>query len=87
MADEFKRFGLPPIFNFLTGFFEILGALGMLVGIWIPMAALLAGGLLGCTMLAAVLTLLVLAKDPFIKAIPALVLCVLSLGISSYYLF
>ncbi|HDX9628844.1 TPA: DoxX family protein [Bacillus cereus] len=87
MADEFKRFGLPSFFNFLTGAFEIVGAIGMLIGIWFPMAALWAGLLLGGTMLAAALTLIVLAKDPFKKAIPALVLFVLSLGISLYHIF
>ncbi|UYX50011.1 DoxX family protein [Bacillus thuringiensis] len=82
MADEFKRFGLPSFLNFLTGAFEIVGAIGMLIGIWVPILALLAG-----TMLAAALTLIVLARDPFKKAIPALVLCVLSLGISFYHIF
>ncbi len=52
MAEEFKRFGLPSFFNFLTGAFEIVGAIGMLIGIWIPIVALLAGLLLGGTMLA-----------------------------------
>ncbi|ARP61000.1 MULTISPECIES: DoxX family protein [Bacillus] len=87
MADEFKRFGLPSFFNFLTGAFEIVGAIGMLIGIWIPTVALLAGLLLGGTMLAAALTLIVLARDPFKKAIPALVLFVLSLGVSLYHIF
>ncbi|KOS26665.1 hypothetical protein ADK17_16820 [Bacillus anthracis] len=87
MADEFKRFGLPSFFNFLTGAFEIVGAIGMLIGIWVPMAALFAGLFLGGTMLAAALTLIVLARDPFKKAIPALVLFVLSLGISLYHIF
>lgn len=87
MADEFKRFGLPSFFNFLTGAFEIVGAIGMLIGIWIPTVALLAGLLLGGTMLAAALTLIVLARDPFKKAIPAFVLFVLSLGISLYHVF
>ncbi|PEP70724.1 hypothetical protein COM04_28515 [Bacillus wiedmannii] len=87
MAEEFKRFGLPSFFNFLTGAFESVGAIGMLIGIWVPMAALLAGLLLGGTMLAAVLTLIVLVRDPFKKAIPALVLFVLSLGISLYHIF
>lgn len=87
MADEFKRFGLPSFFNFLTGAFEIVGAIGMLIGIWIPTVALLAGLLLGGTMLAAALALIVLARDPFKKAIPALVLFVLSLGISLYHIF
>nr|WP_267255443.1 DoxX family protein [Bacillus thuringiensis] len=87
MADEFKRFGLPSFFNFFTGAFEIVGAIGMLIGIWIPTVALLAGLLLGGTMLAAALTLIVLVRDPFKKAIPALVLFVLSLGISLYHIF
>ncbi|MDA2300125.1 DoxX family protein [Bacillus cereus] len=87
MADEFKRFGLPSFFNFLTGAFEIVGAIGMLIGIWISTVALWAGLLLGGTMLAAALTLTVLARDPFKKAIPALVLFVLSLGISLYHIF
>ncbi|MBJ7944595.1 DoxX family protein [Bacillus toyonensis] len=87
MAEEFKRFGLPSFFNFLTGAFEIVGAIGMLIGIWIPIVALLAGLLLGGTMLAAALTLIVLARDPFKKAIPALVLFVLSIGISCYHIF
>lgn len=87
MADEFKRFGLPSFLNFLTGAFEIVGAIGMLIGIWFPTVALLAGFLLGGTMLAAALTLIVLAKDPFKKAIPALVLFVLSVGVSLYHIF
>ncbi|EKS8359436.1 DoxX family protein [Bacillus cereus] len=87
MADEFKRFGLPSFFNFLTGAFEIVGAIGMLIGIWIPVIALWAGVLLAGTMLAAALTLIVLARDPFKKAIPVLVLFVLSLGISLYHIF
>ncbi|MBC2684298.1 DoxX family protein [Bacillus toyonensis] len=87
MAEEFKRFGLPSFFNFLTGAFEIVGAIGMLIGICIPIVALLAGLLLGGTMLAAALTLIVLARDSFKKAIPALVLFVLSIGISCYHIF
>ncbi|MGQ0513988.1 DoxX family protein, partial [Bacillus sp. D-CC] len=69
--------------HFLTGAFEIVGAIGMLIGIWIPTVALLAGLLLGGTMLAAALTLIVLARDPFKKAIPALLLFLDSLSIFS----
>ena len=58
MANEFSRFGLPPIFNFLTGFIEIICSIGMIVGIWYPIVALLSGLLLGATMLVAVFTLL-----------------------------
>ncbi|MFP7210599.1 DoxX family protein [Bacillus safensis] len=86
MAEEFKRFGLPAFFNVLTGAFELIGAAGMLIGIWMPTIAILSGLLLGGTMLAAALTLIVLAKDPFKKAIPALVLFALSIGISLYHI-
>lgn len=70
MAEEFKRFGLPAFFNILTGALELIGAAGMLAGIWIPTLALLSGLLLGGTMLAAAFTLIVLAKDPFKKSNP-----------------
>ncbi|PQP81022.1 hypothetical protein C0Q44_25200 [Paenibacillus sp. PCH8] len=82
MADEFKRFGLPSFFNVLTGSFEIVGAIGMIAGIWLPYLAFWAGLLLGGTMLAGAFTLIVLAKDPIQKAIPALVLFILSLIVS-----
>ncbi len=85
MAEEFQRFGFPPFFNFLTGFFEIVGAVGMLAGIWFHTIALFAGLLLGGTMLAAAFTLIVLAGDKFQKSIPALVLCFLSLAVSFYH--
>jgi len=87
MAGEFKRFGFPSIFNFLTGAFEIVGALGMLIGIWFPYVAIIAGLLLGGTMFVAALTLIVIVKDPFKKAIPAIILLILSLGVTSFYIF
>ncbi|MFX0571512.1 DoxX family protein [Bacillus pumilus] len=86
MAEEFKRFGLPAFFNVLTGALELIGAAGMLAGIWMPTLALLSGLLLGGTMLAAAFTLIVLAKDPFKKAIPALVLFALSIEVSLYHI-
>lgn len=87
MADEFKRFGLPSFFNFLTGLFELVGAVGMVIGIWVPIVAFWAGLLLGGTMLAAAFTLVAIARDPFQKAIPAIVLFVLSLSVSIIHLF
>ncbi|WP_028558822.1 DoxX family protein [Paenibacillus pinihumi] len=86
MAKEFKRFGMPSFFNFLTGFIEIVGALGLIIGIWMPIVAFLSGALLGSTMLVAALTLVFIARDPLIKALPATVLCLLSfiIAILSY---
>ncbi|MBM7569454.1 putative membrane protein YphA (DoxX/SURF4 family) [Paenibacillus sacheonensis] len=78
MANEFKKLGLPPIFNSLTGAIEIVGAIGMIAGYWFPITAVLSGLLLGSTMLVAAFMLLVIARDPFKKAIPAIVLSVLA---------
>lgn len=86
MAEEFKRFGLPSFFNSMTGLFELIGAIGMFIGVWFPVFAIGSGALLGLTMLAAVFSLLVLGKDPFQKAIPALVLTILS-GIVVWFNF
>lgn len=86
MSKEFERFGLPPIFNFMTGLIEIMSSIGMIVGIWLPIVAVLSGILLGATMLVASFVLVVVAKDPFPKAIPALVLCLLSVFISINYM-
>ncbi len=86
MANEFERFGMPSIFNFLTGFIEIMCAIGLLVGIWFPISAVIAGLLLAATMFVAAFILLVVAKDPFPKAIPAIVLCLMSIVISMSHL-
>ncbi|MDR6551946.1 DoxX family protein [Paenibacillus qinlingensis] len=87
MANEFKRLGTPPVFNFLTGLIEIVCSIGMIVGIWVSMVATLTGILLGGTMLVAAGMLLFVAKDPFSKAIPAIILCLLSAVIAISHLF
>ncbi|MFE5323236.1 DoxX family protein [Paenibacillus sp. NPDC056579] len=86
MANEFNRLGMPSIFNLLTGFIEIICSIGMIVGIWFSIFAVLSGFLLGATMLVAAFILLVVARDPFPKAIPAIVLCLLSVVISISHL-
>ncbi|NVO85951.1 DoxX family protein [Hymenobacter terrestris] len=48
LQEEFKRFGLAR-FGPLTGALEILGAVGLLVGLWVPLILLLAAG--GLTLL------------------------------------
>lgn len=84
MAEEFKRFGFPAFFNLLTRSLEIIGALGMLIGIWSPIVALFSGLLLSVTMLVAAFTLIVIAKDPFKKAISAIILCIISIFVALY---
>lgn len=87
MVDEFKWFGLFLFFNFLIGVFEIVGVIGMLIGIWILIVVLWVGLLLGGMMFVVVLMLIVLVRDFFKKVIFVFVLFVFSLGISLYYIF
>ncbi len=61
----------------VTGAVEIIGALGMLVGIFVPTLAVLAGLLLAATMVGAFLTL-IRTKDPLVKMVPPIVLFTLS---------
>lgn len=50
LQEEFKRFGLAK-FGPLTGALEILGAIGLLVGLWVPLILLVASGGLALLML------------------------------------
>ena len=50
LQDEFRRFGLAR-FGPLTGVLEILGAIGLLVGLWVPLILVVAAGGLALLML------------------------------------
>ena len=50
LQDEFRRFGLAK-FGPLTGVLEILGAIGLLVGLWVPLILVVAAGGLSLLML------------------------------------
>ena len=65
-------------FMHLIGALELAGALGLVVGFWVPILALLAAIGLTIIMVGAVFTH-VRAKDPLSRATPALVLLLLSL--------
>jgi putative oxidoreductase len=68
--------GIVPWFWRLTGGLEILGAIGLFVGIWYPLFAIAGGLLLGATMIGAFFTH-VMHKDSFSHMLPAIVLFVL----------
>lgn len=86
MKQEFARFGYPSIFNKITGAFEFIGAIAMLIGIFYSPLALFASALIGLTMLAGVLSHILLGKDPVTKAMPAIVLFLLNLIIFIYFI-
>ncbi len=80
MKNEFKRFGLPK-FAMLTGVLEILGGLGLLVGLKVPFVLLLSSGGLGLLMLLGV-GVRIKVKDSVLLSTPAFVLMLLN-----FYIF
>jgi putative oxidoreductase len=55
-VENFQRFGYPQWFRIITGSLEVLGGLGLLIGIWLPWLAALASAGLTVVMLGALLT-------------------------------
>lgn len=79
MHNEFKRFGLPK-FAIFIGVLEILGGLGLLVGLKIPVILLLSSGGLALLMLLGV-SVRIKIKDSILLSTPAFVLMLLNLYI------
>ena len=55
-VENFRRFGYPQWFRIVTGSLEVLGGIGLLIGIWLPWLAALASAGLTLVMLGAVFT-------------------------------
>ncbi len=55
-VENFRRFGYPQWFRIVTGSLEVLGGIGLLIGIWLPWLAALASTGLTLVMLGAVFT-------------------------------
>lgn len=67
-----------PWFWRFTGLVEVVGALLVVVGLWLHVLALAGGALLGATMIGAVLAH-ALNKDAFARYVPAIVLFALAI--------
>lgn len=81
MIQEFQRYGYPQGFRVFTGLIEVIGAVGMIVGIWKPQIAALAGILLAATMIGALFTHIRL-KDPGKSMGAPLILLILSIVVA-----
>lgn len=77
MVEMFEHFRYPRWFMYFTGVVEVTGALGVLIGIFVPILALLGGLLLIATMIGALITH-VRVKDPASRMAPPAVLLVLA---------
>jgi uncharacterized membrane protein YphA (DoxX/SURF4 family) len=82
MMAEFRRFGLSR-FRRLTGSLEVMGALGLLAGLFVPIVTLLASAGLALLMLLGVLTR-VRVGDPALETLPATILLVMNVFIFLY---
>jgi hypothetical protein len=79
MRAEFERFGLPRLRR-LTGALEVLGGVGLLVGLAEPVVLALSAGGLAVLMLLGV-AVRVRVRDRMVEIVPAAVLIVLNAGI------
>jgi uncharacterized membrane protein YphA (DoxX/SURF4 family) len=80
MAKDFERFGLAHL-RILTGTLEVLGAVGLVVGHWIPLLRLLSAAGLALLMLLGLLTRL-RQRDALREMLPAWVLMVVNVSIA-----
>jgi len=83
-VDNFRQFGYPQWFRVVIGTLEILGGLGLLVGIWLPALAVLASAGLMLLMLGAASTH-VRVKEPLQKILLPLVLGALAIVVAVSY--
>jgi uncharacterized membrane protein YphA (DoxX/SURF4 family) len=74
MKAEFERFGLPR-YRRLTGALEVLGGVGLIVGLRVPEVLLVASAGLAALMLLGVIAR-VRVRDPLLETLPAAVLMV-----------
>lgn len=82
MPEEFAAYGLPAAMMYVVGGLKILIALAMLGGIWLPALIVPAAAVLIVLMLGAFVMHLKV-KDPFIKAVPSLLMLAMAIAITA----
>jgi putative oxidoreductase len=80
--ENFKQYRYPAWFLPLVGGIEVLAAIALVVGFWVPVLAVLGGFVLVVTMAGAVWTHLVRVKDAAAKTMPAAILLILALFVT-----
>jgi uncharacterized membrane protein len=76
MVVEFKRWGVSEL-RLITGVLEILGALGLVVGRWIPWVGFISAAGLSLLMVCGLLVRLRI-KDAFLQTLPAVIYLIVS---------
>lgn len=83
-VENFRHFGYPQWFRVVTGSLEVLGGIGLLIGIWLPWLAALASAGLILVMLGAVVTE-VRTREPLQKIVLPIVLGALAIVVAASY--
>ena len=85
MIDEFARFGLSR-FRVIVGVLQILGGAGLLLGLYCSKELIVCSGIGLFLLMVLGVGVRVYIKDSFIQTIPALLLAILNLFISLFFL-
>ena len=85
MIDEFIRYRIPQ-FRKLTGWFQLLGSLGIIIGFWVDNLQALSTICLSLMMLFGV-AVRIKIKDNLIKILPAVFYCLLNAYLSFKLIF
>jgi hypothetical protein len=83
MVREFARWEVPRL-RYLTGFLEVLGALGLIVGQWFPWLGLCAAAGLSLLMVCGIVVRLRI-RDTLLQTLPAVLFLLLSLFVTSRF--
>jgi len=83
-VENFRRFGYPQWFRVVTGSLEVLGGLGLLIGIWLPWLAVLASTGLTLVMLGAASTHIRI-REPLQKLVLPIVMGTLAIVVAVSY--
>ncbi|MFG6150353.1 MULTISPECIES: DoxX family protein [Halobacillus] len=83
-VDIFKDLKLPQWFRIVTGWVQLVGVVGLIIGFWLPWVVVITGVWFAITMLGAVFAH-IRVKDPFSASLPAFILLVISLTLSALH--
>ncbi len=73
-VENFEQWRYPQWFRVVTGLVEVVGATGLIIGIWFPIVAIAAAILLVATMIGAIYTDLFRGDRPKKAVVPAILL-------------
>lgn len=83
MAEEFRHYGLPDWFRNLMRIAKLSAGALLLLGIWLPWAAVMGGSVLG-VLLAGAVAMHLKVNDPVYKLLPSFAFMLLSLVVAYF---